>query len=114
MRALGLCFGLMLASVLPLGAQDLDAAEVRVTLDSALVIAQRAAASAFPDLTSYVLYSVTPRVLKADPGGLHWQVQWQERAFPHRRWLVVRVYMSDGHALTERLVEPEPASSVAP
>ncbi|HEY7635988.1 MAG TPA: hypothetical protein VH763_10610 [Gemmatimonadales bacterium] len=49
-----------------------------------------------------MLYSVTPRVLKADPRGLHWQVLWQERAFPHRRWLVVRVYVRDGYAATER------------
>jgi hypothetical protein len=55
-----------------------------------------------PELSHYMLYSVTPRVLKADPRGLHWQVLWQERAFPHRRWLVVRVYVRDGYAATER------------
>ncbi len=70
-----------------------------------LRIAQKAAAIAFPELSKYLLYSVSPRVLKADPGGLHWEVQWQERAFPHRRWLIVRVYMNDGHTGTERLDE---------
>jgi hypothetical protein len=82
--------------------QDLDPGDIRVTLDSALQLAQRAAARAFPELSDYLLYSVTPRVLKADPRGLHWQVLWQEGAFPHRGWLLVRVYMSDGSVRTER------------
>ena len=86
-----------------LHAQDLDPAAVHVPLDSALHIAQQAAASTFPELADYSLYSVHPRVLKGDPGGLHWEVRWQERAFPHHRWLVVRVYMSDGHTATERV-----------
>ena len=92
-----------LARAVSLHGQDLDTVDVRVTLDSALQLAQNAAAAAFPDLSTYLLYSVTPRVLKGDGGGLHWQVLWQERAFPQRRWLVVRVYMSDGHATTERM-----------
>jgi hypothetical protein len=99
----GLCIGLSLGTVGSLQGQDLDTAHVQVTLDSALHLAQRAAASAFPDLSNYVLYSVTPRVLKGDPRGLHWQVRWQEQAFPHHRWLVVRVDMKDGHTMTERL-----------
>ena len=85
-----------------LACQNLDPADVRVTLDSALTLAQSAATAAFPDLSDYLLYSVTPRVLKGDARGLHWQVRWQERQFPHRRWLVVRVYLSDGHITTER------------
>jgi hypothetical protein len=90
--------------------QDLDPTAIRVTLDSALQLAQRAAASAFPELSKYVLYSVTPRVLKADPRSLHWQVLWQERAFPHHRWLVLRVSMRDGYTTTER----EPAAGAPP
>ena len=82
--------------------QDLDPTEVRVPLDSALRLAQAAATRAFPELSEYVLYSVTPRVLLADPRGLHWQVLWQERTFPHHRWLVVRVYMRDGYTAAER------------
>lgn len=101
-----------LGEAAPLHAQDLDPAEVRVTLDSAVQLAQRAAARAFPELSEYVLYSVTPRVLKADPRGLHWQVLWQERVFPHRRWLVVRVYMGDGYTATER--EPAPGEEPGP
>jgi len=97
---------LMLWGALPLHGQNLDTTDVRVGLDSALRIAQKAAAIAFPELSKYLLYSVSPRVLKADPGGLHWEVQWQERAFPHRRSLIVRVYMNDGHTGTERLDEP--------
>jgi hypothetical protein len=96
--------------------QDLDTADVQVTLDSALHVAQKAAASAFPDLSDYLLYSVTPRVLKGDSRGSHWQVRWQERAFPHRRWLVVRVYMKDGYTTTERLpggTAPSPTSAKA-
>ena len=96
---------LTLTIAAPLEAQDLDPADVRVGLDSALGLATKAAVAAFPDLPDYLLYSVTPRVLKADPGGLHWQVQWQERAFPHHRWLVVRVYM-DGHVGSERIDPP--------
>jgi len=104
--ALSLWCVLMLWGALPLHGQNLDTTDVRVGLDSALRIAQKAAAIAFPELSKYLLYSVSPRVLKADPGGLHWEVQWQERAFPHRRWLIVRVYMNDGHTGTERLDEP--------
>ena len=96
-----LSFLLMFPAAIPLYGQDLDPAAVRVPLDSALILARKAAATAFPELSSYLLYSVTPRVLKGDPGGLHWQVLWQERAFPHRRRLVARVYMSDGHVTTE-------------
>ncbi len=99
---LGLCIMLSLWPEGSLHAQDLDPADVHVTLDSALHLAQTTAASAFPDLSDYLLYSVTPRVFKADPGGLHWQVRWQERASPNRRWLVVRVYMKDGHTTTGR------------
>jgi len=103
MTSLGLCAVLLLWAPLPLHSQDLDTANVRVPLDSALRLARGAAATTFPELANYLLYSVTPRVLKGDPGGLHWQVQWQERAFPHRRWLVVRVYMKTGHVTSERL-----------
>jgi hypothetical protein len=110
MKAFGLGLTLMLWGAPPLFGQDLDAADVRVTLDSALRIAHKAAASAFPELSKYLLYSITPRVFKGDSSGLHWQVQWQERAFPYRRWLVVRVYMSDGHTTTERLDEGQRSS----
>ena len=98
---------LTLSAALPLEAQDLEPADVAVGLDSALGLATSVATTAFPELPGYLLYSVTPRVLKADPGGLHWQVWWQERAFPHHRWLVVRVYMRDGHASSERVDEPQ-------
>jgi hypothetical protein len=101
----------MLGAAPPLRGQDLEAADVRVTLDSGLHIANRAAATAFPELSDYLLYSITPRVLKADPGGLHWQVRWQARDFPHRQWLVVRVYMKDGHTRAEREDEGRPPSS---
>jgi hypothetical protein len=111
MRVASLCFMFMLGAAPPLRGQDLEAADVRVTLDSALHIANRAAATAFPELSNYLLYSITPRVLKADPGGLHWQVRWQARDFPHRRWLVVRVYMKDGHTRAEREGEGRPPSS---
>jgi len=73
-RAWALACALTLAAAVPLEGQDLDPADVRVGLD----------------------------FLKADPGGLHWQVQWLERAFPHHRWLVVLVYM-DGHVGSERI-----------
>jgi hypothetical protein len=38
-------------------------------------------------------------------------VQWQARGFPHRQWLIVRVYMKDGHTVTERLDERQVWSS---
>jgi hypothetical protein len=97
-----LFIGLSLLTAAPLHGQDLDPADVHVPLDSALQLARKAAATSFSDLPEYLLYSITPRSLKGDPRGLHWQVLWQERAFPHRRWLVVRVYMSDGYTATER------------
>jgi hypothetical protein len=68
-KALGFVCLLMLGKALPLHGQDLDAADVHVTLDSAVRLARQAAAAAFPDLSSYLLYSVTPRVLKGDAAG---------------------------------------------
>jgi hypothetical protein len=112
-----LCLVFALWTALPLRAQDLEAADVRVTLDSALRIADRVAAAAFPDLSNYILYSITPRSFKADPGGLLWQVRWQARAFPHRQWIVVRVYMKDGHTTAEREDEtpgPSPGQAAPP
>jgi hypothetical protein len=114
MRGPSLCFMLMLSAALPLHGQDLEAADVRVTLDSALRIAHKAAGTAFPELSNYLLYSITPRVLKGDPGGLHWRVRWQARDFPHRQWLVVHVYMKDGHTRAERQDEAQPPSSDDP
>jgi len=111
---LGISSVLSLWTRASLHAQDLDPADVHVPLDSALHIAQKAAASAFPDLTDYLLYSAKPRVLLGDPGGLHWEVLWQERAFPHHRLLIVRVYMSDGHTAAERepaVAGPSPPSA---
>jgi hypothetical protein len=113
-KALGFVCLLLLGKAPPLHGQDLDAADIHVTLDSAVRLARQAAAAAFPDLSSYLLYSVTPRALKGDAAGLHWQVRWQERAFPHRRWLVVRVYMNDGHATTERLNDGRTRSGLTP
>ena len=101
-RVLGLSITLSLWTGVALQAQDLDPADVHVTLDSALHLARKTAASAFPDLSNYLLYSVSPRVFKGDARGLHWEVRWQERAFPHHRWLVVRVYMKDGYTMSER------------
>ena len=111
MRAFGLWFALLCSLSLPLRGQDLDTSDVRVPLDSALRLAKNAAGKVFPDLRDYLLYSIKPRVLKADPSGLHWEVDWQHRAFPHRRWLVVRVYMKDGHTTTERLDQSPQGSS---
>jgi ketosteroid isomerase-like protein len=105
---------LQAAGAVSLAAQDLEPVDVQVTLDSALRLAQTAATGTFRDLPDYLLYSVTPRALKGDPGGLHWQVQWQERAFPHHRRLIVRVYMKDGHTTTERLSEARAAESQRP
>jgi hypothetical protein len=103
MSVLALCLAPALWVPRLLTAQDLDTAEVRVSLDSALRLAQTAAVEAFPDLPRYLLYSVTPRVFKGDSRGLHWQVLWQERNFPHRRRLAVRVYLRDGYTMAERL-----------
>jgi hypothetical protein len=110
-KAFWLWSTLMLCGAAPIHSQDLDATEVHVTLDSALRIAEEAAGRAFPELSRFLLYSISPRVFKGDPSGLHWQVQWQERAFPHRRWLVVRVYMKDGHTRTERRDERQQPTS---
>jgi hypothetical protein len=101
MKTLALCCFLVGWATVPLRAQDLSPEDVRISLDSAVHLARSAAAAEVPNLSSYLLYSVAPRVFKGDPAGLHWQVQWQERAFPHRRSLVVRVYMNDGHTSLE-------------
>ena len=58
--------------------------------------------SEFPDVDDYILYSVHPRILKADPNGLHWQFVWKAKAFPHHKALIVRVYMKEGLAIAER------------
>ena len=103
MPVLALCIASTLWAPRLLPAQNLDPADVRVTLDSALRLAQTAAVQAFPDLPRYLLYSVTPRVFKGDSLGLHWQVLWQERSQPHRPRLAVRVYLRDGYTMAERL-----------
>jgi len=61
----------------------------------------------FPDIDDYILYSVHPRVLKGDPKGLHWECVWKAKAFPHRKAIIVRVYMKDDSAFAEREHVPE-------
>jgi hypothetical protein len=85
------------------GAQDLDSSDVHVGLAKALPVALARARADFPDLNQYLLYSVHPRVLLGDPKGLFWQFTWQQLGFPHRNQLVVRVYMRDGTAGSERV-----------
>jgi hypothetical protein len=83
-------------------AQDLDPKEVRISLQQALPIAIAKAEAEFPDLDDYILHSVHPRALKGDPKGLHWKFVWKAKAFPHRKAVIVRVYMKDGSAMAER------------
>ena len=83
-------------------AQDLDPTDVRVSLQEALPIAIAKAKAEFPDLDDYILYSVHPRVFKGDAKGLHWEFVWKAKAFPHRKGVIVRVYMKDGSAIAER------------
>ncbi len=64
MRLLGFCLGLIVVGPIPLHGQDLDAADIQVTLDAALPLALATAAKAFPDLPRYLLYSIGPRALK--------------------------------------------------
>ena len=87
--------------------QHLDPTDMRISLDEALPVARKAAEKEFPDLNKYILYSVNPRVLKGDRRGLHWQFEWQEKAFPHHKLLRVRVYMDDGSVFAERLEKGE-------
>lgn len=82
--------------------QDLSEEEIKITLDKALPIALKHAQERFPDLKEYLLYSVSPRVLKGDNKGLFWQFLWQEKAFPHYKGLTVRVYMTDSSTFAER------------
>ena len=83
-------------------AQDLDPKDVVVSLEQALPIAVAKAKADFPDLENYILYSIHPRVLKADPNGLHWEFVWKAEAFPHQKALIVRIYMKDGSSVAER------------
>jgi hypothetical protein len=83
-------------------AQDLDPKEVRISLQQALPIAIAKAEAEFPDLDDYNLHSVHPRALKGDPKGLHWEFVWKAKAFPHRKAVIVRIYMKDGAAMAER------------
>ena len=82
--------------------QDLDSKDVQTSLEQAFPIAIAKAKTEFPYLDDYILYSVHPRVLKADPNGLHWEFVWKAKAFPYHKALVVRVYMKDGSAIAER------------
>src|SRR6478672_1324642 len=102
-----LLLGIMILGSTLAFSQDLDPTDVRISLDEALPMALKAADKEFPDLHKYILYSVTPRVLKGDRRGLHWQFEWQEKAFPHHKLLRVRVYMGDGSLYTERLEKGE-------
>ena len=97
-----LLFLAILLSIPPSRPQDLDPADVRISLDQALPIAITKAKTDFPDLEKYMLYSVHPRVLKGDAQGLFWEVLWEEKAFPHYKQLRVRVYMNDGSAKSSR------------
>ena len=83
-------------------AQDLDPKDVKVLLEDAFPVAIQKAKNEFPDIDQHVLYSVTPRILEGDPKGIHWQFLWQEKAFPHNKWIKVRVYMKDGGVEMER------------
>lgn len=83
-------------------AQDLDPKDVVTSLEQALPIAIVKAKAEFADLDDYILYSVHPRVLKADPNGLHWEFVWKVKAFPHHKALIVRVYLKDGSTIAER------------
>jgi hypothetical protein len=83
-------------------AQDLDPQDVRTSLEQALPVAIANAKVEFPDVDDYILYSVHPRVFKGDPKGLHWEFLWKAKAFPHRKAIIVRVYMKDGSAIGER------------
>jgi hypothetical protein len=65
-----LLFLAILLSIPPSRPQDLDPADVRISLDKALPIAIAKAKADFPDLEKYILYSVHPRVLKGDAEGL--------------------------------------------
>ena len=95
---------LILCAVLPTAAsaQDLDPKDVVTSLEQALPIAISKAKAEFPDLDDYILYSVHPRALKGDAKGLHWEFVWKAKAFPHRKAVLVRVYMKDGSAMAER------------
>jgi hypothetical protein len=83
-------------------AQDLDPQDVRTSLEQALPVAIAKAKVEFPDVDDYILYSVHPRAFKGDPKGLHWEFLWKAKAFPHRKAIIVRVYMKDGSAIGER------------
>lgn len=83
-------------------AQDLDPKDVVISLEQGLPIASAKAKGEFSDLSDYILYSVHPRSLKADPKGLHWEFVWKAKPFPHQKALIVRVYMKDGSATAER------------
>src|SRR5262245_61594391 len=85
-----------------ISAQDLDPKDVVISMERALPMAIAKAKAKFADVDDYILYSVHPRVLKADPNGLHWEFVWKAKAFPHRKALIVRVYMKDGLAIAER------------
>ena len=91
-----LLFLVILLSIPSSRSQNLDPADVCISLDQALPIAIAKAKADFPDLEKYILYSVHPRVLKGDAEGLFWEVLWEEKAFPHYKQLQVRVYMSNG------------------
>ena len=82
-------------------AQDLDPQDVRTSLQQALPIAIAKAKVEFTDLDDYIPYSVHPRVFKGDSKGLHWECVWKAKAFPHRKAVIVRVYMKDGSAIAE-------------
>ena|SRR6267154_1738751 len=68
--------------------QDLDPADVRITLDQALLIAMTKAKADFVDLEKYILHSVQPRALKGHvegprEGALFWGFLWEEKAPSH-------------------------------
>lgn len=87
----------------PVVALDLDIDDIKVSMETAIPKALNEASVRFLDLDGYILYSITPRILKGDKKGLHWQFQWQEKKFPHHKMLRVRVYVRDGSTYSERI-----------
>jgi hypothetical protein len=77
-----------------------------ISLERALPVAIKAARTETADFDKFILHSVIPRVLKADPKGMHWQFMWQESEFKtHMRGISVRVYMKDGSVTVEQFEE---------
>jgi len=74
----------------------------QISLEDALPLALNLAQEQFENIDNYLLVSVSPRSLKGDEKGVHWNFIWQERESPYYKFLNVKVYLNGRSLIASR------------